>query len=91
MKQKTRAFHRLTDDVAAEVKQRRHMELVAAFRTEAVRIHASQIGSKHLVLVEGVGGTLDHRSQVSFIVVLCGVDDGTLCVVCMRVCVHVCV
>ena len=31
------------------------MELVAAFRVEAERIHASQIGSKQLVLVEGVG------------------------------------
>ncbi|XP_076466519.1 mitochondrial tRNA methylthiotransferase CDK5RAP1-like [Babylonia areolata] len=53
MRQKTRAFHRLKDDVPADVKQRRHTELVAAFRAEAEKIHASQIGSKQLVLVEG--------------------------------------
>ncbi|KAL8579579.1 CDK5 regulatory subunit associated protein 1 [Nucella lapillus] len=53
MRQKTRAFHRLKDEVPAEVKQRRHTELVAAFRTEAEKLHAAQIGSKQLVLVEG--------------------------------------
>ncbi|KAK7107160.1 hypothetical protein V1264_015121 [Littorina saxatilis] len=59
MRQKTRAFHRLTDDVPADVKQRRHMELVAAFRTEAEKIHSSQIGSRQLVLVEGVSKRSD--------------------------------
>lgn len=53
MRQKTRAFHRLKDDIPAEVKRRRHTELVTAFRAEVEKIHSSQIGSKHLVLVEG--------------------------------------
>lgn len=53
MRQKTRAYHRLSDDVPHEVKQRRHMELTATFRREVEKIHTSHIGSRQLVLVEG--------------------------------------
>ncbi|XP_041354897.1 mitochondrial tRNA methylthiotransferase CDK5RAP1-like [Gigantopelta aegis] len=54
MREKTRAFHRLHDDVPDEVKSRRHLELVSAFREESLKLHQDQIGSVHLVLVEGV-------------------------------------
>lgn len=52
--QKTHAFHRLQDDVPAEVKQRRLEECIGVFREEAARVNAALIGSTQLVLVEGV-------------------------------------
>lgn len=52
--QKTHAYHRLQDDVPAEVKQRRLQELIAVFREEAARVNGSLVGSTQLVLVEGV-------------------------------------
>ena len=65
--QKTGAYHRLKDDVPEDVKSRRHEELARVFREEAEVLNQSQIGSQHIVLVEGVrvicftykrGGTL---------------------------------
>lgn len=52
--QKTHAYHRLEDDVPAEVKQRRLEELISVFREGAARLNAALIGSMQLVLVEGV-------------------------------------
>lgn len=54
--QKTRAHHRLQDDVPTDVKKRRLEELVAAFREEAARANAALVGQAQLVLVEGVSG-----------------------------------
>ncbi|XP_071112860.1 mitochondrial tRNA methylthiotransferase CDK5RAP1-like isoform X1 [Haliotis cracherodii] len=53
MRQKTRAYHRLSDDVPEDVKSRRHMELIGAFRQGAQQLHTAQIGCQQLVLVEG--------------------------------------
>uniref|UniRef100_A0A8R1DT86 TRAM domain-containing protein n=1 Tax=Caenorhabditis japonica TaxID=281687 RepID=A0A8R1DT86_CAEJA len=53
MRGKTRAHHRLTDDVPEEVKNRRHQDLISVFREEALRINESLIGTKQIVLVEG--------------------------------------
>ncbi|GFN79346.1 tRNA-2-methylthio-n(6)-dimethylallyladenosine synthase [Plakobranchus ocellatus] len=53
MRQKTRAYHRLEDDVPKDVKMRRHDELHAAFRKYAEARHLSQVGERHLILVEG--------------------------------------
>ncbi|XP_041945632.1 CDK5 regulatory subunit-associated protein 1 [Alosa sapidissima] len=53
MRKKTHAYHRLQDDVPAEVKQRRLQELISVFREEAVRVNSSLVGSTQLVLVEG--------------------------------------
>ncbi|VDL69872.1 unnamed protein product [Nippostrongylus brasiliensis] len=58
MREKTRAHYRLTDDVPEEIKKRRHEELAAAFRHEALSIHQSLLGSEQLVLVEGVSYSL---------------------------------
>lgn len=52
--QKTRAYHRLQDDVPADVKQRRLQELIAVFREEAARANEAMVGQSQLVLVEGV-------------------------------------
>lgn len=52
--QKTHAYHRLQDDVPAEVKQRRLEECISVFREEAARVNAALISSTQLVLVEGV-------------------------------------
>lgn len=54
--QKTRAHHRLQDDVPADVKKRRLEELIATFREEAARANAALVGQAQLVLVEGVSG-----------------------------------
>ncbi|XP_036387112.1 CDK5 regulatory subunit-associated protein 1 [Megalops cyprinoides] len=73
MRKKTHAFHRLQDDVPAEVKQRRLEELTTVFRGEAAKLNASLIGSTQLVLVEGVS----KRSTQE----LCGRNDGNLKVI----------
>lgn len=53
MREKTRAYHRLVDDVPSEVKQRRHLELKFAGRQASLRFNEAQIGRICLVLVEG--------------------------------------
>ena len=52
--QKTRAHHKLVDDVPGDVKSRRHMELTDTFRDIALEMNNNQIGQHHLVLIEGV-------------------------------------
>ncbi|XP_041837584.1 CDK5 regulatory subunit-associated protein 1 [Melanotaenia boesemani] len=73
MRKKTHAFHRLQDDVAAEVKQRRLEECISVFREEALRVNAALIGSTQLVLVEGES----KRSAED----LCGRTDGNMKVI----------
>lgn len=73
MRQKTHAFHRLHDDVPAEVKQRRLEECISVFREEAARVNAALIGSTQLVLVEGKS----KRSAKD----LCGRTDGNMKVI----------
>ncbi|XP_043351730.1 mitochondrial tRNA methylthiotransferase CDK5RAP1 isoform X3 [Dermochelys coriacea] len=53
MRQKTRAYHRLQDDVPVEVKRRRLEELISVFRAEATRANGAMVGRSQLVLVEG--------------------------------------
>ena len=64
------------------MKSRRHEELARVFREEAEVLNQSQIGSQHIVLVEGVrviffthklGGTLfkTRSSEKSLILMLC--------------------
>lgn len=73
MRQKTRAFHRLKDDVPEEVKLRRLEELITVFREEATKANQSFVGRTQLVLVEG----LSKRSTSD----LCGRNDGNLKVI----------
>ncbi|NXG01453.1 CK5P1 protein, partial [Sakesphorus luctuosus] len=73
MRQKTRAYHRLQDDVPADVKKRRLEELIAAFREEAARANAALVGQDQLVLVEGPS----KRSALE----LCGRNDGNIKVI----------
>ncbi|CAD5120570.1 DgyrCDS9135 [Dimorphilus gyrociliatus] len=49
---KTRAYHRLNDDVPQEVKSRRHMELIDQFRKDALEINQGFINEEQLVLIE---------------------------------------
>uniref|UniRef100_A0A8D2Q318 Mitochondrial tRNA methylthiotransferase CDK5RAP1 n=1 Tax=Varanus komodoensis TaxID=61221 RepID=A0A8D2Q318_VARKO len=72
-RQKTRAFHRLQDDVLPEVKQRRLRELAAVFREEAARANAAAVGRRQVVLVEGHS----KRSTRD----LCGRNDGNVKVI----------
>lgn len=73
MRKKTHAFHRLNDDVPAEVKQRRLAESIDVFREEALKVNAALVGSEQLVLVEGES----KRSAED----LCGRTDGNMKVV----------
>ncbi|XP_064529854.1 mitochondrial tRNA methylthiotransferase CDK5RAP1 [Pseudopipra pipra] len=73
MRQKTRAYHRLQDDVPADVKRRWLEELIAAFREEAARANAALVGQDQLVLVEGPS----KRSASE----LCGRNDGNIKVI----------
>ena len=52
--QKTKAFHKLKDDVPKEVKTRRQHEIAAVFRREADKLNRAQIGQTQIVLIEGV-------------------------------------
>ncbi|KAM8776070.1 mitochondrial tRNA methylthiotransferase CDK5RAP1 [Rhynchonycteris naso] len=73
MRQKTRAYHRLEDDVLEEVKLRRLEELITVFREEATKANETFVGCTQLVLVEG----LSKRSAAD----LCGRNDGNLKVI----------
>ncbi|KAI6074038.1 CDK5 regulatory subunit-associated protein 1 [Aix galericulata] len=73
MRQKTRAYHRLQDDVPADVKQRRLQELIAVFREEAATANEAMVGQSQLVLVEGPS----KRSASE----LCGRNDGNIKVI----------
>ncbi|XP_028905387.1 mitochondrial tRNA methylthiotransferase CDK5RAP1 [Ornithorhynchus anatinus] len=73
MRQKTRAHHRLRDDVPAEEKRRRLEELIGVFRREAAAANRAFEGRAQLVLVEGTS----KRSASE----LCGRNDGNLRVV----------
>lgn len=73
MRQKTRAYHRLKDDVPQEVKLRRLEELITVFREEATKANKTFVGRPQLVLVEG----LSKRSATD----LCGRNDGNLKVI----------
>ncbi|NXT23383.1 CK5P1 protein, partial [Syrrhaptes paradoxus] len=73
MRQKTRAYHRLRDDVPADVKKRRLEELIAVFREEAARANEAMVGRSQLVLVEGPS----KRSASE----LCGRNDGNIKVI----------
>ncbi|KFV18017.1 CDK5 regulatory subunit-associated protein 1, partial [Tauraco erythrolophus] len=73
MRQKTRAYHRLQDDVPAGVKRRRLEELITVFREEAARANGAMVGQSQLVLVEGPS----KRSASE----LCGRNDGNIKVI----------
>ncbi|KAK3512680.1 hypothetical protein QTP70_022639 [Hemibagrus guttatus] len=73
MRKKTHAYHRLQDDVPAEVKQRRLEELISVFREEASKLNTALIGSTQLILVEGES----KRSPED----LCGRNDGNVKVI----------
>ena len=54
MRDRTQAFHKLTDDVKHEDKIRRVIQVNEVFRRNSLKINQSMIGSKQLLLVEGV-------------------------------------
>ena len=54
MRNKTHAFHKLTDDVPQEVKISRLDQINRLYRKIALEINRSLIGSHQLILIEGV-------------------------------------
>ncbi|CAF96903.1 unnamed protein product, partial [Tetraodon nigroviridis] len=83
MRKKTQAFHRLQDDVPAEVKRRRLEECIGVFREEAARVNGALVRSTQLVLVEGVSlPFLANKDQSKRSADdLCGRTDGNMRVV----------
>ncbi|CAI2736376.1 unnamed protein product [Schistosoma spindalis] len=74
MREKTFAYHHLTDDVPIEVKKRRHEELSMISRNKSLEFNQKQIGTIQIVLVEGpsrrsptqVFGRNDYNTKVIF-------------------------
>ncbi|CAH8672758.1 unnamed protein product [Schistosoma rodhaini] len=74
MREKTFAYHHLTDDVPIEVKKRRHDELAMISRNKSLEFNQKQIGTIQIVLVEGpsrrsptqVFGRNDYNTKVIF-------------------------
>ena len=75
MREKTKAHHRLNDDVPLDIKSRRHLEIHELFRHQAHLINQSYIGQRQLCLVEGpskrapdteVAGRNDYNTRVIF-------------------------
>ena len=58
MREKTKAYHRMSDDVPLDVKSRRYLEIVDAFRLNASQLNNTKIGETHLVLTD----TISKRS-----------------------------
>jgi tRNA-N(6)-(isopentenyl)adenosine-37 thiotransferase enzyme MiaB len=50
---RTHAAYKLTDDVPQDVKQRRLAEVISTFRKAAATRSAHEVGTKHVVLIEG--------------------------------------
>lgn len=53
MRERTHAAYKLEDDVPEAMKQRRLSEIIATFRRRVTERNAVEVGSEHLVLVEG--------------------------------------
>jgi len=75
MREKTKAYHRLTDDIPMEIKSRRHLEIHEVFRHHAHIRNQSYIGQTHLCLIEGpskrapdtqLAGRNDYNTRVIF-------------------------
>lgn len=74
MREKTRAYHRFTDDVPNDIKQRRYLEMVNVFRETAAEMNKSKIGQVHLVLIDQISkrskldysGRNDNNTLVNF-------------------------
>ena len=75
MREKTKAHYHLTDNVPANVKSRRHLEIHELFRHHAHAINQSYIGQVQLCLVEGpskrapnseLAGRNDFNTRVIF-------------------------
>jgi MiaB/RimO family radical SAM methylthiotransferase len=73
MREKTKAFYHLKDDVPQDVKATRHTEITETFRKCALKKNQEKIGQVHLVLVEGYS----KRSSQDF----CGRNDGNTTVI----------
>ncbi|KAH0619341.1 hypothetical protein JD844_019382 [Phrynosoma platyrhinos] len=72
-RQKTRAFHRLKDDVPPDVKRHRVKELTDVFREGASQANVAAVGQTQVVLVEGPS----KRSALE----LYGRNDGNIKVI----------
>lgn len=54
MRERTKAYHRLKDDVPTEIKNQRYLEMVDTFRTCAAELNKSKLNQIHLVLIDKI-------------------------------------
>jgi tRNA A37 methylthiotransferase MiaB len=54
MREKTKAYHRLKDDVPNEVKNKRYLEMVDTFRACAAELNRTKLNQIHLVLIDKI-------------------------------------
>ena len=54
MREKTKAYHRLKDDVPNEIKNKRYLEMVDTFRTCAAELNKTKLNQIHLVLIDKI-------------------------------------
>lgn len=74
MREKTRAYHRLADDVPPQVKSSRYLEMLDTFQQSATRLNKAKVGQTHLVLVDqlskrsdrDLSGRNDNNTLVNF-------------------------
>lgn len=74
MREKTKAFHRLSDNVEPLVKHKRYLEMVDVFRKSADELNRTKLGQTHLVLIDQVSkrsindysGRNDNNTLVNF-------------------------
>ncbi|CAF1148916.1 unnamed protein product [Didymodactylos carnosus] len=63
IREKTKAYYHLKDDIPREIKAQRHHDINEIFRSDALKLNSNYIGQTHLVLVEGIS----KRSQDEYI------------------------
>jgi tRNA A37 methylthiotransferase MiaB len=55
MREKTHAHRRMADNVPEDVKQARLVKMIELFKKVQLQKQLEEIGSKHLVLIDGKG------------------------------------
>ena len=61
MREKTHAHRRMIDNVPEDVKQERLVRMIETFKKTQLEVQLNEVGSKHLVLIDGFGKRGPHQ------------------------------
>ena len=61
MRERTHAHRRMTDNVPEPVKKERLIRMIDVFKSKQLEVQKREIGSKHLVLIDGTGRRGPHQ------------------------------